>query len=76
LDLYKDGNEVAKNVLIERNLRLVAHIVKKYSNLNSDMDDLISIGTIGLIKGITSFDPNKFDDYGHKNIHFDELADC
>ena len=59
LDLYKNGSEEAKNILIERNLRLVAHIVKKYSNLNNDMDDLISIGTIGLIKGITSFDVNK-----------------
>lgn len=59
LDLYKSGDEYAKNILIERNLRLVAHIVKKYSNLNKDMDDLISIGTIGLIKGITSFDSSK-----------------
>lgn len=59
LDLYEQGNESAKNILIERNLRLVAHIVKKYSNLNKDMDDLISIGTIGLIKGITSFDASK-----------------
>lgn len=59
LELYQAGDEHAKDVLIERNLRLVAHIVKKYTNLNNDMDDLISIGTIGLIKGITSFDPNK-----------------
>lgn len=59
LTLYKNGDENAKSILIERNLRLVAHIVKKYSNLNKDMDDLISIGTIGLIKGITSFDPDK-----------------
>lgn len=53
------GNEQARDILIERNLRLVAHIVKKYSNLNKDMDDLISTGTIGLIKGITSFDTSK-----------------
>ncbi|MGL4800525.1 MAG: RNA polymerase sporulation sigma factor SigK [Cellulosilyticaceae bacterium] len=59
LDQYMSGDEHAKNILIERNLRLVAHIVKKYSNLNKDMDDLISIGTIGLIKGITSFDASK-----------------
>lgn len=59
LERYMQGDEAAKNILIERNLRLVAHIVKKYNNVNSDMDDLISIGTIGLIKGITSFDPNK-----------------
>jgi RNA polymerase sporulation-specific sigma factor len=57
--LYKSGDENAKNILIERNLRLVAHIVKKYSNLNKDVDDLISIGTIGLIKGISSFDSEK-----------------
>ena len=59
LERYKSGDEVAKNILIERNLRLVAHIVKKYSNINNDVDDLISIGTIGLIKGITSFNPDK-----------------
>ena len=59
LERYKSGDEVAKNILIERNLRLVAHIVKKYSNASNDVDDLISIGTIGLIKGITSFNPDK-----------------
>lgn len=56
---FANGSIEAKNILIERNLRLVAHIVKKYSNYNKDIDDLISIGTIGLIKGITSFDMNK-----------------
>ncbi|ONI45728.1 RNA polymerase subunit sigma-70 [Candidatus Epulonipiscioides gigas] len=55
LDLYSKGDMKAKDILIERNLRLVAHIVKKYNNVNKEMDDLISIGTIGLIKGITSF---------------------
>lgn len=59
LDRYRSGDDEAKNILIEHNLRLVAHIVKKYSNLNKDMDDLISIGTIGLIKGIVSFDADK-----------------
>ena len=59
LELYHQGNENAKNIFIERNLRLVAHIVKKYTNINTEMDDLISIGTIGLIKGITSFDATK-----------------
>lgn len=59
LELFQNGDENAKNILIERNLRLVAHIVKKYSNTGYDMDDLISIGTIGLIKGISSFDPTK-----------------
>ena len=51
--------EDARNILIERNLRLVAHIVKKYSNFSSDSDDLISIGTIGLIKAISTFDQSK-----------------
>ena len=53
------GDLEARNVLIERNLRLVAHIMKKYYAQTSDQEDLISIGTIGLIKGIESFDPSK-----------------
>ena len=59
LELLKNGNEEARNILIEKNLRLVAHVCKKYSSTNIDLDDLISIGTIGLIKGINSFDPSK-----------------
>lgn len=59
LERYKKGDEDARNVLIERNLRLVAHIVKKYSTTGNDSDDLISIGTIGLIKAITTFDNEK-----------------
>lgn len=59
LELYKAGDTEAKNILIERNLRLVAHIVKKYTGQNNDTDDLISIGTIGLIKGITTFNPQR-----------------
>lgn len=59
LILYEQGDEEAKNILIERNLRLVAHIVKKYHNTGREIDDLISIGTIGLIKAITTFDRNK-----------------
>ncbi|MBR6408452.1 MAG: RNA polymerase sporulation sigma factor SigK [Clostridia bacterium] len=55
----KDGDENARARLIEHNLRLVAHIVKKYYAANVSQDDLISIGTIGLIKGISSFDPEK-----------------
>ena len=55
LEKMKDGDEDARNVLIERNLRLVAHVCKKYTNSNVEQDDLISIGTIGLIKGINSF---------------------
>ena len=53
------GDDEARNLLIERNLRLVAHVCKKYSNTNVDQDDLLSIGTIGLIKGINSFDIGK-----------------
>lgn len=49
------GDEEARNILIERNLRLVAHVAKKYNTSKVDQDDLISIGTIGLIKGIKSF---------------------
>ena len=53
------GDIAARNILIERNLRLVAHIMKKYYAVVSDQEDLISIGTIGLIKGITTFDASK-----------------
>ncbi|MGN0377404.1 MAG: RNA polymerase sporulation sigma factor SigK [Suilimivivens sp.] len=60
LQLLKEGSgeeaERAREILIERNLRLVAHIAKKYQNVDEDMEDLISIGTIGLIKAISSFD--------------------
>ena len=59
LDLAAKGDLDARNVLIERNLRLVAHIMKKYYAQTSDQEDLISIGTIGLIKGITTFDETK-----------------
>jgi len=59
IEAYKEGSEDARNTLIERNLRLVAHIVKKYSTYSSDVDDLISIGTIGLIKAISTFDQSK-----------------
>lgn len=54
-----EGDLEARNILIERNLRLVAHIMKKYYAQVSDQEDLISIGTIGLIKGITTFDTSK-----------------
>ena len=56
---YAAGDQTARDVLIERNLRLVAHIVKKYYTQSADQEDLISIGTIGLIKGISSFKPEK-----------------
>ena len=59
LDLASQGDLNARNVLIERNLRLVAHIMKKYYATTSDQEDLISIGTIGLIKGISTFDGSK-----------------
>ena len=59
LEKYKNGDEEARNILIEHNLRLVAHISKKYSSTNIEQDDLISIGTIGLIKGIQSYNSSK-----------------
>ena len=59
LALAAQGDLDARNILIERNLRLVAHIMKKYYAQTADQEDLISIGTIGLIKGITTFDPGK-----------------
>ena len=59
LELSAQGDLEARNILIERNLRLVAHIMKKYYSQNADQEDLISIGTIGLIKGISTFDFSK-----------------
>ncbi len=59
IELYRSGDKHAKEVLIEHNLRLVAHIAKKYTGSVRDSEDIISIGTIGLIKGISSFDPSK-----------------
>ncbi len=59
LRLAAQGELEARNVLIERNLRLVSHIMKKYYAASADQEDLISIGTIGLIKGISTFDPEK-----------------
>ena len=59
LQKYIEGDLEAKHILIERNLRLVAHVIKKYHHLEEDMEDLISIGTIGLIKAIMTFNPNK-----------------
>ena len=59
VDLASKGDLQARNILIERNLRLVAHIMKKYYAQSSDQEDLISIGTIGLIKAINTFDGTK-----------------
>jgi len=59
LELSAQGDLEARNILIERNLRLVTHVMKKYFSQTSDQEDLISIGTIGLIKGISTFDPSK-----------------
>ena len=59
LERYAQGDMEARNILIEHNLRLVAHIIKKYYTQTSDQEDLISIGTIGLIKGISSYNPAK-----------------
>ena len=59
LKRYRKGDQTARNVLIERNLRLVAHIVKKYQSSGEDTEDLISVGTIGLIKAVMTFDAAK-----------------
>ena len=59
LQRYAKGDQEARDILIERNLRLVAHIIKKYYTQSGDQEDLISIGTIGLIKAISSFNPEK-----------------
>ena len=59
LQKYQEGDSQAKNILIEHNLRLVAHVVKKYQGTGEDTDDLISIGTIGLIKAVTTFNHQK-----------------
>lgn len=59
LELMKNGDKEARNKLIEHNLRLVAHIVKKFDHSVGEQDDLISIGTIGLIKGIDTYQINK-----------------
>lgn len=59
LKLAGKGDLEARNILIERNLRLVAHVMKKYYASEADQEDLISIGTVGLIKGISTFDPSK-----------------
>lgn len=56
---YTEGDLEAKHILIERNLRLVAHVIKKYQNLDEDPEDLLSIGTIGLIKAVVTFNPDK-----------------
>lgn len=56
---YTEGDLQAKHILIERNLRLVAHVIKKYQYLDEDPEDLISIGTIGLIKAVVTFNPDK-----------------
>ncbi len=59
LKRYLEGDLEAKHILIERNLRLVAHVMKKYQHLDENQEDLISIGTIGLIKAILTFNPDK-----------------
>ena len=59
LEKFKNGDLEAKSKLIEHNLRLVAHVIKKYYSVGVDQDDLISIGTIGLIKAVSTFNANK-----------------
>lgn len=57
--LWQEGDIASRNVLVEHNLRLVAHIIKKYYTQTNDVEDLISIGTIGLIKGINTYKPDR-----------------
>lgn len=59
LKKYQSGDQAARDTLIEHNLRLVAHIVKKYYNSGADPEDMISIGTIGLIKAVSTFNSEK-----------------
>ncbi len=59
LAMKKDGNKKARNTLIEHNLRLVSHIIKKYYSTYTEQEDLISVGTMGLIKAVDTFDPEK-----------------
>ena len=59
LERYKEGDQEAREVLIHRNMRLVAHVIKKYQGTDYDMEDLLSVGTIGLIKAVNTFDINK-----------------
>ena len=59
LEEMRNGSRKAKDILIERNLRLVAHIIKKYYSANVETEELISVGTVGLIKAVNSFDPEK-----------------
>ena len=59
LKRYHEGDIKSRDILIEKNLRLVAHIIKKYYAASNDQEDLISVGTIGLIKGISSYKPSK-----------------
>ena len=59
IERFHNGDMEARNILVERNMRLVAHMVKKYLQADRDTDDLISVGTIGLIKAVNSFKPDK-----------------
>ncbi len=59
LKLYKEGDQEAREILINRNMRLVAHVIKKYQTSDYDMEDLLSVGTIGLIKAVNTFNPDK-----------------
>ena len=59
LERYKEGDEEARSILIERNMRLVAHVIKKYQNTDYDTEDLLSVGTIGLIKAVNTFNQDR-----------------
>lgn len=59
LERYKEGDQEARAMLINRNMRLVAHVIKKYQGSDYEMEDLLSVGTIGLIKAVNTFDMEK-----------------
>ena len=59
LERYKEGDQEARAMLINRNMRLVAHVIKKYQGSDYEMEDLLSVGTIGLIKAVNTFDMDK-----------------
>lgn len=59
LERYKEGDQEARSILINRNMRLVAHVIKKYQGSDYEMEDLLSVGTIGLIKAVNTFDMDK-----------------
>ncbi len=79
LDQLSKGDDSARDVLVERNLRLVAHIAKKYLNTEESMEDLISIGSVGLIKAVSTFNPgraSRLSSYAARCIENELLMNC